>query len=724
VKTSNFWSLILVLCFLIPAQAQQPRPTPPPPPPSKSGQNETSASDQDVIRINTNLVQVDAVVTKNGKQVIDLNAVDFEILEDGKPQAITNFSYISNMPAGPANVAATPAKSPAKRTNTPVVPAALKPNDPHRTIAFVVDDLGISFESIDRTKRQLRKFVNEQMAPTDLVAVLRTGGEIGALQQFTTDRRLLLSAIDHLKWNPCSRAGISTFHPSEKICSIEYGVTLRALRYIVKGVGSLPGRKSMVVFSDMMPVDRQEAGFFPNSSLLAPASGVSAAPASVTSTSDAGGFGVSTSYEADLLHIAELAIRNSVVIYTIDTRGLEITLPTAADSFHGGPWSFSRQVGQMISARSNTLFTDRQGAEIIARETGGFAIYNSNGFQLKRVAEDQQGYYLIGYRPTGETFNRKFHHIKVRVKRKGLVARSRTGFYGVTDDEARTTLRAATAVNAALTSPFGANEITVRLTSLFANASDAGSLLRSSFYVNARDLTFTDAPDGSHNAAFVLDSVLFGDNGKVLYERSQTATLQLNQEQYAQILREGVVYGFDVPVKDPGALQFRIAVVDKTSGHLGTAGQVVEVPDLRKDRLALSGIALATDLEAPGQGSSKLVPTSPPDSVPAVRRFSQGANLMFAYAVYRAQLDSTTHLPQLTSQTRIFRDGTLVFTGEIVPLALSGQTDLQRITGGSRILLGSDFPVGEYILQIIVTDNRFKEKPRMSTQWIDFEVAK
>jgi hypothetical protein len=275
-----------------------------------------------------------------------------------------------------------------------------------------------------------------------------------------------------------------------------------------------------------------------------------------------------------------------------------------------------------------------------------------------------------------------------------------------------------------LTSPFGANEITVRLTSLFANASDAGSLLRSSIYVNARDLSFTDGPDGSHNAAFDVSSVLFGDNGKVLYERSQTATLQLKEQQYAQILREGVVYGFDVPVKDPGALQFRIAVRDKTSGHLGTAGQVVEVPDLRKDRLALSGIVLTTDMDATEKRPTKLLTTSPADSVPAVRRFSQGANLMFAYAVYKAQLDSATHLAQLTSQTRIFLDGKLIYTGEIVPLPVSGQTDLWRITGGSRILLGTDFPEGEYILQIIVTDNHFKEKPRTSTQWIDFEVAK
>jgi hypothetical protein len=62
-------------------------------------QNPTFDDQQDVVRITTNLVQVDAVVTKDGKQVTDLKPEDFEIFEDGEPQTITHFSYVSNAPA-------------------------------------------------------------------------------------------------------------------------------------------------------------------------------------------------------------------------------------------------------------------------------------------------------------------------------------------------------------------------------------------------------------------------------------------------------------------------------------------------------------------------------------------------------------------------------------------------------------------------------------------------
>jgi hypothetical protein len=51
--------------------------------------------EDDVVKITSTLVQVDAVVTdKDGKQVTDLTAADFQIFQDGKAQKITGFSYV------------------------------------------------------------------------------------------------------------------------------------------------------------------------------------------------------------------------------------------------------------------------------------------------------------------------------------------------------------------------------------------------------------------------------------------------------------------------------------------------------------------------------------------------------------------------------------------------------------------------------------------------------
>src|SRR5215213_7854313 len=77
-------------------------------------QPQQAADDDEVVRITTNLVQVDAVVTdKNGKLVTDLKPEEVEIFEDGRPQKVTNFSFVSTADAAPATTT-TPAAPPDK----------------------------------------------------------------------------------------------------------------------------------------------------------------------------------------------------------------------------------------------------------------------------------------------------------------------------------------------------------------------------------------------------------------------------------------------------------------------------------------------------------------------------------------------------------------------------------------------------------------------------------
>jgi len=230
------------------------------------------SSEEDVVRITTNLVQVDAVVTdKAGKQITDLRPEELQILEDGKPQKITNFSYVS-LDSAARSGAEVNAKSADK--NAPPLPSVkLRPEQVHRTIALVVDDLGLSFESTHFVRQAIKKFLDEQMQPNDLVAIIRTAGGIGALQQFTSDKRQLYAALDKVKWSPIGRGGLAAFAPitsapsnadltSNSINTADadqdiqqfrediFAVgTLGAINYIVRGLRTLPGRKSVIVMS-------------------------------------------------------------------------------------------------------------------------------------------------------------------------------------------------------------------------------------------------------------------------------------------------------------------------------------------------------------------------------------------------------------------------------------------------------------------------------------------
>ena len=735
----------LLFSLTLSLRAQQPpapattQPAPRPPAPTVPAQT-SNASDQDVIRITTNLVQVDVVVTRDGKQVADLKPEDFEILEDGRPQTITNFSYIA---PGTRVDYAVPSKKAPKETEIPVPPKVVRPQDVKRTLAIVVDDLGMSFESMARLRSHLSRFVSEKLGPNDLVAIIRTGGDVGALQQFTTERGVLLNAVANLKWNPCGRAGstvvtpersLITVHPPEpqlngrlpadrspssssiqrvstanepSLCSERgaLGHTIRSLRFILRGMAELPGRKSMMIISDVLPVERQE---------MAPVDFGFKRPV----REDANIIDVwtqSTSYGAGLDRLAEIAIRSSVVIYGISSQGLQTLGPHPSDEISYPPLGARRMPNQdvvtrLIRDRSSELRRNTEGADMLAKQTGGFMVRNTNDFGLEQVLNDQSGYYLIGYRPSSTTFDRRFHHIKTRVKRRGVTVRTRAGFYGVIEDE--TPMRLSTVsekVDRALISPFGASEINVRLTPLFANDSVRGSLLRLFLWIDSSGLTFGEEPDGSNVANLALTTVFFGDNGAISARDNQKTTLRLRGRPFERAKRDGVVYSFDVTPPASGVFQFRIAVVDTASSRVGSAGQFVSIPNIKAGRLALSGILL----QAASSGDEVL-------SDLTVRRFRPGASLAFGYAIYNAELDSN-RLPRLTSQTIVFRDGKRVYTADPVPIDAKDQTDMKRIAAGARLQLGSALTPGEYVLQILVDDMLAK---RRAMQWIQFEVVK
>ena len=707
---------------------------------------------QEVVRVTTALVQVDVVVTKDGKQVTDLKAEDFEILEDGRRQQITNFTYVSiNSAASSAsgsNSAASSASgsNPHSPTVLPVKPPA--PDSVRRTVGIVIDDLGLSFQSMANLRHYLRKFVSENLGPNDLVALIRTGGEVGALQQFTTDPRLLASAIGDLKWNACSRVGASVLTPERSLitmmppetqlrgrlpadrspgsnqvdrpttgnesnaCSVGSSVnySINAIRFILRGMRELPGRKSLMIISDNLPLERQEN---------APADfGFKRPVRENANIIDV--WTQSTSYRDGLHGLAEQAIRSAVVIYGVSAQQLQTTGAQATDEISFPPPHMTRgarpeqqnPLQKLMTTRAAELRKNVDGAELLAKETGGFVIRNRNDFGVDRVLEDQNGYYLIGYRPATETFNRRFHKIQARVKRGGLTVRTRAGFYGVTEEQPSGPAVETDRMNKALSSPFGANDVTVRLTALFANDPARGSMLRTFVAVAAKDLTFTQEPDGTQVAKFDLSSVVFSDNGAVVNRQDQAATLRLRGRPYERALREGVVYGIDLPLKRAGALQVRVAVRDSASQRIGAAGQFVQVPNVTEGAMALSGVVLYPErLKADDDEVRR-------DLV--LRRFHQGASLVFGYTIYNAALDKK-QLPQLTTQTFVFRDAEKIYSSDREPVAATDYADLKRISTGARLQLGPALTPGEYVVQIVVEDAVAKRTAMQVTQ---FEVIK
>jgi hypothetical protein len=255
-------------------------------------------------------------------------------------------------------------------------------------------------------------------------------------------------------------------------------------------------------------------------------------------------------------------------------------------------------------------------------------------------------------------------------------------------------------------------------------------------HVNAQDLKFSDEANGEKKAVFDILAMSFGENGVPVDQISKTYTFTMKPEVYQKIIRDGFVYHFTFPVKKPGAYQFRVAIRDTQGGKIGSANQFIEAPNLKKERLTLSGVILENMTPAQWErrtgDSTKATPdsqngkiadeTTDPMNDTSLRRFKRGTILRYGYEIYNARLDAARK-PNLTTQLRVIRDGELVLDGKQTPLDLLGQTNLQSIKTVGAISLATQMKPGEYVLQIIVTDNLAKEKRKITTQFVQFEIV-
>jgi VWFA-related protein len=716
------------------ASPQNPRPAP-------------RVEDKDVVKISTNLIQIDAtVLDKNGRIVTGLTADDFEIYENNKKQQITNFSFVELEPDKSTEPAIV---KPGKNSiPIPSVPGNLRPEQVHRTLALVVDDLGLSFGSMNAVKSALKKFVDEQMQPGDLVAIIRTSKGVGVLQQFTSDKRMLYAAIEKVRWYPAGRAGISVFQsvsPSDfgaagsanpapnprtppEIIELQnrsaaervaaqkqfnefrediFAVgTLGAVNYVVKGIRELPGRKAVVLFSDGFGLYDLDNGIKkPNPRLI-----------------------------SNFQRLAELANRSSVIIYTMDARGIVVPMLDSQDSFEdfiksGGSAEQSTSVVEQLGLdRSTELYETQQGLKALAEQTGGFAVTNNNDLSkgIERVLNDQRGYYLLAYRPDSETFDPKkarFNRLTVKLKRPGLQVRYRSGFFGIKEDDAKPAVRTPRQqILTALTSPFSSGDIDLRLTSLFANDAQTGTFMRSLVYVDGGGLKFSEEADGWQEATFDIVSVIFGDNGAIVDEVSRTETIRAKADTLREIREKGFVATITVPIKKPGGYQLHVVMRDAATSRIGSANQFIEVPNLKKNHLALSGIVIERySAKKPEETSSTKQFQSDGERDNATRRFHRGDSIRFDFSIYNAKTDKATK-PGLVMDYQVYRDGKEIFVAPEKAINLGQQENLRSIDTSAVFELGKKMPPGDYVLQVIVKDLLAGEKGQLATQWTDFEI--
>jgi VWFA-related protein len=663
-----------------------------------------------VIRVNVELVQVDATVTNSkGELVTDLKTEDFVILQDDKPQEITNFSFVRTREAVKRD-SIVKKESPKETFLSPPPPPPLKREQVRRTIALVVDDFGIAFETMGQVRRSIKKWVDEEMQPNDLVALVMTGGGEGALQQFTNDKRILYAAINRVQYNAASRVGTTSLSGLSKSGNAEMErdmiyttFTLQSIKQVVNGLKNLPGRKDLILFSESMNV------------MFETGPGVSQ--------------GRDLHMKQLLQETVDLANKWAVVIHAIDPRGV-MGFMSAEDNFSE---MAPEDIAAVGSQRSSQLTNSRDGMVKMAVETGGLVMQNRNNIDraLVTVVDDGDGYYLIGYQPDEKTIaemrsgNARYHNIRVRVNRPGLHVRTRSRFFSTPINVSAPDLMARQErIEDAMRSPFTSGSMRVRLTALFSQTKEESPCINALLHFGVGQLTFSNEPDGWRKASIEIVAGLYDINGQQVEFLDKGWGLQVKGQSYENMRRNGVSFLMRLPVGIPGSYQMRLVLRDTKSGQLGSASQFIDIPDVRKNKLALSGIVLAGDQPKPKTAADQnegMMEDSGSNKTAAVRVFEPGTEMSWAYQILNAKTDKNQQ-SKLQIQYRIFYEGREVFEKKPPEMTLtaSGTVSKRMIAADQMKLV--QLPPGYYVLQIAVADMLAEEKDRTVVQSIDFEV--
>jgi VWFA-related protein len=481
-KTRRLWLAALIVAIAcmsltfvdvtILAHAQQTQPQAQPEP----GQNQASPaadSSTPVFKAETRLVLVDTVVTdKSGHYISGLTAKDFKVWEDDKQQPIKSFSAESDSSA---------------------------PSDSHRHyLVLLFDNSTMSFADQARAREAAAKFVEANAGPDRYMAIMNFGGTLNVALNFTADAQRLKQVVRGVKFssvspNPQPVEVASLGAPQLGDAEANFGVRtlLLALRSVGKSLGSVPGRKSLVLLTAGFSLKPGDPDYFEQ--------------------------------QSELMAVIDACNKANVAVYPIDVRGLTggteapgsarlqaipnelparlvtATLDYSAEDqpahlvyvqhgggtggggggggrggggggtggggkggggtgtggggkgggggtgtggggtrggggsvntpmMYGNPYNQSHQLIPTIPS----VVENQQVLYQLAQGTGGFVIVNSNDLLggMQKIAREQTEYYVLGYAPPPSEEG-TCHTLKVKVERSGTVSRWRSGYCNV-----------------------------------------------------------------------------------------------------------------------------------------------------------------------------------------------------------------------------------------------------------------------------------------------------
>jgi VWFA-related protein len=550
---------------------------------------EMTARDTPLFSTGVNLVSVPVVVRdREGRAVGTLRREDFQLFDKGKPQIISRFSVQKTETAGTV-VATAPGARNEKPGLTPT-PAPLA----ERFVAYLFDDVHLSFGDLAHARDAADLQVGQSLDGNTRVAIYTTSGLTTA--DFTRDRDALHAALFGLQPRP------STDHhfacPDISYYQADLMLNKKDPRAIATAIMELaacrgdrppPGLEEQMRDQNRLPSPDEIAATAAASAVLQ--IGVrdsrfalevltnmirrmSALPGTKSIVLVSQGFLVLPEHRQEESEIMNRAVRENIIINSINVRGLFTVDPGASAKFTGDN-EFLIKESEYV--RESQLQDQNVLAEL-ADGTGGTYFHNNNdlGLGFRRVASPPEFIYVLGFSPRNEQMDGAFHTLRVSLKGiKDLSLHARQGYYAPShaEDPQEAARRE---IQDALFSREELAGIPIDLQLQFVSLSDTSARLAVMAHLDVKQLHFGRA-EGRNDNTLTITSGLFDANGNYISAIQKTLDMRLRDQTLENVLASGINVRTNFEVA-PGSYVVRLVVRDAEGQTMAARNGAIEIP--------------------------------------------------------------------------------------------------------------------------------------------------
>ncbi len=710
-RTSLCFALLVtfaILLAVIPVQSQDKK------------QAKSSAADDDVIRVTSNLVSLDVIVKdKKGKAIIDLKPEDFTVFENGVPQKIDFFDATLT-----TSEAAQPTRpnDPTQPPNDSTRPKSRTPSGfPRNIIALVLDGQSTELANLKHVREGMMKYIRERISDSDSVALFSISGGLQLLQPFTQDKAKLIAAVEkaydsstgsktsearglsenisamreriasgpELEGGPAPGPGFNGSAAAQALIArhvLEQYIQLRsslstqqtrpvlaALAAICEGLRSIPGKKTLVMFSQ--------------------------------------GFVATEALDWQVQSTIDIANRANVAIYIIDSGGLTGGAPTSGALVSGSPlggisggleMEQRRRAGAGESVfditRQEGLNRQQDLLYRISEDTGGHFIKNTNDIAggLERIDAEIRSRYTLAYRSTDPNFDGSFRKVKIEIHRPDTNVLARSGYYAIPPSQIV---------------PFSPDD--KKLLANFANMQAHPTLPLSlelnsfrsqggfytvplSFEIPPAAVQFDRKGDKQRLQLEVLGVVRVEGEDRILSRLGGNFDVSLTPLQYESILNDKIFYRQDMQLYS-GNYTVDLIVRDRLSGKVAARQEKLVLPDAGSDFWATEAVLsrhaepqkqTARNGDVLSEGNVQIRPSPS-------REFHATDNLIIFFKLYNAAVGRETGKPLVRVTVTLMNDGKPAMRPFDYQLTESAIEPVLHLTFAKYVRLAG-LPAGKY----------------------------